>query len=295
MDSNLILKSLSTFGLNSYEAKSYLSLLEKDRLSAVEVAKISGVPRGRVYEILDNLLAKGLCHSIPGKVKYYSAANPTVLREKMATRLAMVESEIDQKKQELRSLQNDADEIIESLVPLFTESRKKNNPLDYIEIIKDPYQSHLRYMQLTARAKKEILAFSKPPYFGSRKQREEQMAQQGGLNGKKDLKLKSVHEIPGNKEEIRWKLENLLRTTNDNDETRVTTKELPMKMAIFDESIVMLPLKDPISSGTSFTTQIVEHADLAKALKILFYHFWEEAEDYHVLEDLLKEDLVKTK
>ena len=107
------------------DIKQRLHLLEKDRLSAVEVAKISGVPRGRVYEILDNLLAKGLCHSIPGKVKYYSAANPTVLREKMAAKLGTVKSEIDQKKQELRSLKNDTDEIIESLVPLFDESRKK--------------------------------------------------------------------------------------------------------------------------------------------------------------------------
>lgn len=68
-----------TFGLNTYEAKSYLSLLEKQNLTAVEVSKIAGIPRARVYETLENLLSKGFCNLIAGKVKKYSAADPTVL------------------------------------------------------------------------------------------------------------------------------------------------------------------------------------------------------------------------
>jgi hypothetical protein len=47
-------------------------------------------------------------------------------------------------------------------------------------------------------------------------------------------------------------------------------------------------MKDPVSTGTTFTTQVVEHTDLAESLTILFNHIWEQAQDYHIMEDLLK-------
>jgi len=286
MEPKLILRSFSAFGLNTYEAKSYLSLLEKDRVSAVEVAKLSGVPRGRVYEILDNLLAKGLCHSIPGKVKYYRAVNPTILREKMASKLRTVESEIHQKKQELSSLRNNTDEIIESLVPLYDESRKKNSPMDYIEIIKDSHQVHKRFIELIGTARSEILVFTKPPYTGPRKVLEEQtesqveMIRQGVTN-------KSIYEIPEKNADLEWWYNDIDKAARAGEEARVI-KELPMKMVIIDGKIVMLPLKDAYSASISFTTQVIEHTSLAQGLKILFNTLWEQAEDYHVLEDLLK-------
>ena len=58
-----------------------------------------------------------------------------------------------------------------------------------------------------------------------------------------------------------------------------------MKMAIFDEEVVMFALQDPVTKQVSLTTQIVEHRALAKSLKILFEALWERAQDYHVLRD----------
>lgn len=47
-------------GLNRYEAKVYMTLLGRGPLKALEIAGISGVPRGRVYDVLRSLEAKGL-------------------------------------------------------------------------------------------------------------------------------------------------------------------------------------------------------------------------------------------
>jgi len=282
MKPKLIIKSFSTFGLNTYETKSYLSLLEKDSLSAVEVAKISGVPRGRVYEILENLLAKGFCLSIPGKVKKYKAVNPTVFQERIQPKLKVVESEIDQKKRELDSIKKDTNEIIESLVPLYNASRSKSEPLEYIEIIKDLYQIRRKYLQLCREAKEEVLAFSKPPYGGGPRKGLEEQAQQEPPKGRR---TRAIYEIPKDKEEIEWLFKCIISVSASHGEEVRVLKELPMKMAIFDSKIVLLVLEDPISKQTSLTTQIIEHRSLAKGLKMLFEMLWEQAEDFHILQD----------
>jgi sugar-specific transcriptional regulator TrmB len=177
-------------------------------------------------------------------------------------------------------------QIVEELKPKYLNSRAKENPMDFIEIIKDSQQIHKKFMELVGETKKELLVFTKPPYSVPKEGLEEQSEQQKIMT-EKGVMNRSVHEIPREKEEIRYVFDHLVKTDKINDKTRVI-KELPMKMAIFDEKIVILPLEDPLSSGTSFTAQIIRHPALAKTLKITFETMWEQAEDYHVLEDLLK-------
>lgn len=56
-----VLSELQNLGLSGYEAKAYVALIAADSsLSGYEVAKASGVPRSTVYEILSNLLSKGI-------------------------------------------------------------------------------------------------------------------------------------------------------------------------------------------------------------------------------------------
>jgi len=134
---------------------------------------------------------------------------------------------------------------------------------------------------LLGETKEEILVFSKPPFTGPREKLEEQDDRvcdilRGGI------RVRSVYEILTDEDEKRALFEVIDRAVRAGEEARVL-KELPMKMAIFDERIVMLALEDPVSKQISLTTQIVEHRSLAKGLKVLFETFWERAEDYHIL------------
>lgn len=54
-----ILETLKNLNFTEYEAKAYLSLLEESPLTGYAVAKNSGVPRSKIYEVLDNLVARG--------------------------------------------------------------------------------------------------------------------------------------------------------------------------------------------------------------------------------------------
>lgn len=282
-----LVDDIQRLGLNSYEAKVYLALLERDSLSVSEVSKISGVPGARAYDILDSLVAYGLASLKPGRYKRYAAVNPESFREKLTRRNDMQYAE--QKK------------IIEKVS--LTLGRKfeagvnnrdyRSDPLEYIEIVKNPHHIHERFMELAGEAGEEILIFTKPPYSGPRESLEEQTKQQAELL-RRPITIRSIYEIPEKKEEIEWWFKDIDTAAGHGEEARVI-EELPVKMAIFDEKTVMIPLEDPISTGASFTAQIVEHRALAKALKILFETLWAQARDYHVLEDLLKEDLLKTK
>jgi len=275
-----IIEEARRLGLNSYEARVYLALMERDSLSVSEVSRISRVPRARIYDILDSLVADGLASLRPGRYKKYSATDPALFEEKL----------IDQNEEKYIERKKIIQKATLVLRRKF-ESKNKNGfnssgPLEFIEIIKDPYQIHKRFEELIAVAKREVMVFTKPPYTGSREILEEQTEKQIEPL-QRGIRIRGIYEIPGDKGEFEWWYNDIDTAARHGEEARVI-KELPMKMAIFDERIVMLPLEDPLSTGTSLTTQVVEHQSLAKGLTILFNTLWEQAENYHILEDLLK-------
>jgi sugar-specific transcriptional regulator TrmB len=289
MNMILVLKRFKDMGLSSYEAKSYLSLLEKDTLTVSEVSKIAGIPRTNAYEALAKLLSRGMCTAKPGQTKKYTATDPELLKEKFlgeAQRTSQEELETLKKKegeilQKRQATEHDISAVLEELRPQYEKSRLETNPLDYIEIIKDPHQIHKRFLQLVAGAREEILVFTKAPFAASPEKSQEQLAQETDIL-KRGVKTRSIYEIE--ESDRGWLFEHLKRAAKAGEKARVI-KELPMKMAIFDSRIVLYVLEDPASKQTSLTTQIVEHRALAKTLRVVFEAFWEKAEDYHILKD----------
>ncbi|MGG3521493.1 helix-turn-helix domain-containing protein [Bacillus pseudomycoides] len=55
-----LLQKIQMLGLNQYETKAYVSLVQQGASSAYQVSKNSGVPRARIYEILNTLEQKGI-------------------------------------------------------------------------------------------------------------------------------------------------------------------------------------------------------------------------------------------
>lgn len=54
-----ILDTVKNLGFTEYEAKAYLALLSESPSTGYAVAKNSGVPRSKIYEVLESLTAKG--------------------------------------------------------------------------------------------------------------------------------------------------------------------------------------------------------------------------------------------
>jgi sugar-specific transcriptional regulator TrmB len=276
MNENLI-EDIKGLGLNSYEAKVYLALMERDSLSVSEVSKISKVPRARTYDILDTLVTQGLATLKPGRFKKYSASDPDSLREKL-----IIRSE-NHYADEKRTIERVTLSLKRKFESALDSDARRSNPLDYIEVIREPYQIHKKIVKLTSETKDEILFFTKPPYSGEKAGIEEQTQQQSRLL-EKGIRIRSIYEVPASAEQRRWLL-GLIETAVKNGEEARVLEHLPMKMAIFDEKTLVFALEDPILGESSLTTLVIKHRALAWGQKMLFDSLWSIAKDYNMLKN----------
>lgn len=78
MDDDLI-RTLRRLDFTEYEAKVYLALLASPQLTGYAVARGSGVPRSKVYEVLDGMIARGAVLVSHGEPATYGPLPPTDL------------------------------------------------------------------------------------------------------------------------------------------------------------------------------------------------------------------------
>jgi sugar-specific transcriptional regulator TrmB len=88
MDQTLDLQRLIEVGFNRYEAQAYVALIGYDQSTAVEIADRSGVPRQRIYDVLDSLRDKGMIEMREGRPSRHTARPPAAaLQAVLAARL----------------------------------------------------------------------------------------------------------------------------------------------------------------------------------------------------------------
>ena len=63
---------LVELGFSEYEAKAYIALLRESPVTGYQLAKLSGVPRSMIYEVLGKLTARGAAMTLRtgGSTKY---------------------------------------------------------------------------------------------------------------------------------------------------------------------------------------------------------------------------------
>ena len=76
MDHNPLVGRLTRLGLTSYEARAYAALIKRESFTPAQVARESGVPRQRIYDVLGTLVQKGLASARPGASVKYAAIGP---------------------------------------------------------------------------------------------------------------------------------------------------------------------------------------------------------------------------
>ena len=76
---------LQNFGLNQYEAKAYVALLSTGTSNAYSISKTSGIPRSRIYDILESLTNRGVVmfEETSDNIKNYTALPTNVFLERI--------------------------------------------------------------------------------------------------------------------------------------------------------------------------------------------------------------------
>ena len=264
MKKDSIIENLMRTGLTKSEAVIYTNILKKQNFTASEVSKISEISRSKTYEILNQLVQKGLCVEILGTVKKYSSTNPENAFNGMIQRYELnYQKELEYKKILMSNL-------LESLAPLF-HSEKNTDSLDYIQVIREKNSIIKKFESLERIATQEVLALVKGPLVMD-VTKPYNLEQYDSL--RRGVNFKTIYAIEdlGNPSF----LESIEKLSIAGEEVRITNK-LPMKMMIFDEFAVMFALRDKITSKLSLTAIIIEHQDIAKTLKMTFYSIWEKS------------------
>jgi sugar-specific transcriptional regulator TrmB len=90
-DDSAVASLLRGFGLDGYETAAYIVLLNGSS-SASNISRSSGVPQGRVYDVMNSLVEKGLVEVKPTSPKEYVALP---VREGLNNRLEQLRGESD--------------------------------------------------------------------------------------------------------------------------------------------------------------------------------------------------------
>jgi HTH-type transcriptional regulator, sugar sensing transcriptional regulator len=258
VENGSLIGQLTRLGLTTYEAKAYAALIRRDSSTAAQVARLAGVPRQRIYDVLSSLVEKGLASTRPGQAVKYAATPPE----------SAIEYLVAFHRQNLAELERDAERLIDQLGPAYQAGQKKTDPLEYIEVLRDRRAINERFAELQAAIKHEILVFTKPPY--ARPPQEEDVGVEvARTHDARSIYEFSIFEDPEMAEGVR-------RFVEAGEQARFVP-ELPLKLVIIDETIVMFGMQDPVAGsadGGDLTIVVVEHPSLAKVLKIAFDALW---------------------
>jgi sugar-specific transcriptional regulator TrmB len=253
---------LQSLGLNGYEASAYVALTRRGRATGAELARLAGVPRQRIYDVLDGLVGRGLATVEPGRPAHYTAVAPD-------TAIGLL---VDTQRVALAQLEQDAARAIALLTPAYREGRKATDPLSYIEVLRESGAIAKRFDELQAGAQTELLIFTKPPYAVKPAENV------GGVDllsrgvTARSIYEHSVYDDPAVVEAVR-------RFVEAGEQARVVD-HLPLKLVVIDERIALFTMEDPVAGVTDLTIMIVEHPGFAGLLKLAFERAWEAGDPF---------------
>lgn len=130
-------------GLTEYEIKAYLALLRSEPTTAYKLGKLSGIPSGRIYDVCDNLVSKGMIAILSGKPRRFQGINP---KKAIAALLA-------KKEQEWKKTQNQIKNIMNKL-------EKKKIDEEPVSLSKGKALFHYSTFDMIKSAKKELLSIA---------------------------------------------------------------------------------------------------------------------------------------
>jgi sugar-specific transcriptional regulator TrmB len=76
-------QALTKLGLSLYQAKVYSALASLGPSGVADIQKASGVPRTKIYEVLDQLLYMGAVEFQSGRPVFYNALSPSIVVDRM--------------------------------------------------------------------------------------------------------------------------------------------------------------------------------------------------------------------
>jgi len=139
--------SLSELGLNKYEERVYLTLIEEGISSAKNISDITGIPYGKVYEVMNNLSSKGFLVILPSKPMKFQAVSPK-------------EAVLNAKKNMQEKLEKLEGRMVKELEPVFAKTKKFLEPKSLFWMINGRANVNNKIEELIKKSKYPCFSFT---------------------------------------------------------------------------------------------------------------------------------------
>ena len=255
---------LESLGVSEMEERVYRALLRDPAAALSDLIHTADVSRPHLRKILSTLETKGLISQSAGKWPGYVPVAPDVA----------IEGLIQRRQEEL--------ELIRVYLPQlryeYRNPADRGNPVEFVEVVSGREAVGRRFMQLQQSATESILIFDKPPYTPPDSadtlpinplelQRLEEGIQYRAIYSSEAL------AVPG--------ISKLVQTYMKAGEDARVSPELPMKLAIADRRLAIIPLivnaPTPNTPSQVESAVVVHQSSLLDALATLFEAFWDRA------------------
>lgn len=156
---------LQTLGLNLYESRAYLALLNAKELTAKGVGQLALIPQSRTYDVMDSLARKGFAMSTPASPPTYVAVEPTKIlktyydseRKKIQERTVKIQEEAQEKLELIR------DSYV-SLTKELPSNPTESGPVrERVWVIQDRENIENTLVGFIKEANSEVIRVTKPP------------------------------------------------------------------------------------------------------------------------------------
>ena len=256
-------REFEELGLSSYEARVLLALMRLGSANTLQLARLSGVPRTSIYQVLDELSTKRVAERVPGDgpAVWASPGHEEVL------------SRLDELVEErLRAHRARTARLRDTLANAFPD--KPSVALPYVHIIHGVDRTKAAYDRLLGEAETEILVVNRPPY--SWVPGHVNTAVLDALERKVRARVlyRAAEWEDPDAEAFRREMEIYHRA---GVEGRVVD-ELPVKLAVFDKKVALTAMTDPVVPQVGYPTSLlIEHPGFAAVQADAFDHRWERA------------------
>lgn len=221
---------LDSLGLNEYEATALEQLLGLGRTTAPNLADATGIPKARIYGVLESLGDAGFIEIIPGRPKEYQPKPPeTILQRAEENRRQSFEDY----RRELESLQEPFLEYFQPRYEQASESVSPTEELFHVVSVGEPSIRETRSIYREAETKLHIMTKSFE-YL-----EEVTPALRSVLDAGIDVKVLLLHpsHLSEVNEEIQRQIRGRLDTEFDGVDYRFSNEPMPWRGTLADPSM----------------------------------------------------------
>lgn len=132
---------LEQLDLNEYEQTALRELLSLGRTTAPDLAEVTGIPKARIYGVLDSLSELGYVKVIPGRPKAYQPKSPREIADRA------VENRRQRYERRRQELEATTQEFVDAFEPIYEQSSDNITPTEelfYAVDVGDPSETETR-------------------------------------------------------------------------------------------------------------------------------------------------------